>query len=126
MQLELLSTPNWLKILITYLLIGWCTQLPGGLFRRYRPFRIVLDNYERHGARALLDIPFIWIPFTILLWPVPFLRVGLNWVALVLVTVGVVSSVVIIGYVTSVLGVILVVVLVGVFSVFLARPRRSI
>jgi hypothetical protein len=62
MQLELLSTPIWLKFSIAYLLIGWCTQLPGGLVRRYLPLSIVVDSYKRHGAPALLNTPFVWIP----------------------------------------------------------------
>ncbi len=123
MQPVLLSAPIWLKMLIFYLLIGWCTQLPGGLFRCYPRRWVVLDNFERHGARALLDTPFAWIPFTILLWPVPFLRAGLNVVALALIVVGVLSSVAIVGYVTTVLGAVLVVLLAGLVSVYLARPR---
>ncbi len=126
MQWELQAASIWVKALITYVLIGWCTQLPGAIFyRRYLPLRLLGEGYERHGIRILLETPVGWIPFAILLWPVPFLRAGLNLVAIELVIVGILSSVALIGYVTSLLGAVLVVILAGLVSMFLAKPRKS-
>jgi hypothetical protein len=124
MFLDLSSAPLWLRFAIVYLLIGWCTQLPGGLFRTYKRWWAVSRNFELYGSRALLDTPFVWIPFSILLWPIPFLRAGLNRAVLALVAVGIISSVVLIGYVTTVLGAVLVVIVAGLVSVYLVGPRR--
>ena len=93
MQWELQTAPMWLKALVTYLLIGWCTQLPGAIFyRRYLPLRLVFDGYERHGARVFLETPIGWGFFTVLLWPVPFVRAGLNLIAVALAFIGLVCS----------------------------------
>jgi len=125
MQWELQAASMWVKALITYLLIGWCTQLPGAIFyRRYLPLRLLREGYERHGICIFLETPVGWIPFTILLWPVSFLRAGLNLVAVALVVAGVLSSVALIGYVTTVLGAVLVIMLAGLVSMYLARLQR--
>ena len=93
MQWELQTAPMWLKALVMYFLIGWCTQLPGAIFyRRYLPLRLVLDGYERHGARVFLETPIGWILFAILLWPAPFVRAGLNLIAVALALIGLVCS----------------------------------
>jgi len=123
MQLDLQAGTPFVKLLIYYLMIGWCTQLPGGLFRRYLPLWMLRENYDSHGTRALLDTPFVWIPFTILLWPIPFLRVGANRSALVLVVVGVLSSAALISYITTLSGALVVVILAGLGSVYLVKPR---
>jgi hypothetical protein len=70
-----------------------------------------------------LDTPYVWIPFTILLWPVPFLRAGLNLVALGLIVLGVLAAAGLIWYVTTIAGAGGVVLLSGLVSLFLARPR---
>ena len=123
MEFNLQTAPTPLRWLTLYLMIGWCTQLPGGLFRRYQPAWMFLDNYERHGARAFLELPFIWIPFTILLWPIPFLRMGVNLPVLVSSGVGVLSYAVLINYVNTLFGASIVVVLAGCVSTYLVRPR---
>lgn len=125
MRWEPQAISMWVKAFITYLFIGWCTQLPGGIFYRcYLPLRLLGEGYKRHGIRIVLKTPVGWIPFTILLWPVPFLRAGLNLIAVELVMVGILSSVVLIGYVTSLLGAVLVVIIAGLVSIYLARPRK--
>jgi hypothetical protein len=120
---DLQSAPLWVKFIVVYFLIGWCTQLPGGLFRPYKHRWAVSRNYALYGSRALLDTPFVWIPFTILLWPVSFLRAGLNLVALGLILLGVLAAAGLIRYVTTIAAAGGVVLVSGLVSLYLARPR---
>jgi len=125
MQWELHSAPIWIKALITYLLIGWCTQLPGAIFyRRYLPRWLVGDGYERHGLRIFLERPIGWIAFTVFLWPVPFVRGGLNLIGVVLALIGLVCSLVLTIYAKGFWEAVGAVVIATVLSLFLARPRR--
>ena len=123
-QWEFSTAPMWAKVLVAYLLVGWCTQLPGALFyRRYVPRHLIREGYERRGARILLETPIGWLLFTVLLWPVPFVRAGLNVVALALILVGVVCSVALITYVTTLLQALVAVAIATSVSLLLARPR---
>ena len=117
---------EWWHLVITYLLIGFCTQMPGGiLYRRYLPPRLIREGYERHGSRIFLETPIVWVPFTILFWPIPFLRVGLNYIAVELVAVGILSGYIVIKLAPTLWADALIVIIAAVLPVFLARPGKK-
>ena len=117
---------EWWHLVLTYLLIGFCTQLSGDiLYRRYLPPRLIREGYKRHGARFFLETPIVWIPFTILFWPIPFLRVGLNYIAVELLAVGILSAYIVIKLASTLWADALTIIIVGVISVFLARPGKK-
>lgn len=111
------------KIVIYYLMIGWATQLPGGLFRRYPAWWLVRQSYELQSPRALLGIPVIWIPFTILLWPVPFLRAGIKLIPVAAGVLGLVAALVLIYWTSTVWGALVVVAVAGLVPTYFLRPR---
>jgi hypothetical protein len=117
---------EWWHLVLIYLLIGFCTQLPGDiLYRRYLPPRLIREGYERHGARIFLETPIVWIPFTILFWPIPFLRVGLNYIAVELLAVGILSAYIVIKLASTLWADALTIIIAGAISVFLARPGKK-
>jgi hypothetical protein len=117
---------EWWHLVLIYLLIGFCTQLPGDiLYRRYLPPRLIREGYERHGARIFLETPIVWIPFTILFWPIPFLRVGLNYIAVELLAVGILSAYIVIKLASTLWADALTIIIAGAISVFLARTGKK-
>lgn len=123
MQPQVIFESTWAKIVTCYLMIGLATQLPGGLFRRYPAWWPIRQSYELHGPRALLGIPVIWIPFTILLWPVPFLRAGFKLVPVAAGVFGLVAAMVLIYWTSTVWGALVVVAVAGLVPTYLLRPR---
>jgi hypothetical protein len=121
--MQALLEPIWAKVIAYYLMIGWATQLPGGLFRRYPALWLVRRALKRHGPQALLGIPLIWIPFTILLWPVPFLRAGVSRAAAMAGLIGLVGATLLVFWASSWWGAALVVALAGLIPTLSLRPR---
>jgi len=77
-------------LIVTYLLIGFCTQLPGvvyGHFLQLSYFR----SLQYSGLLTKFMVGIIWLIFTSVLWPIPFFRAGLNYIALERVAVGILS-----------------------------------
>jgi hypothetical protein len=120
---ETLFASTWVKVLTCYLMVGWATQLPGGLFRRYPAAWLIKRNYELHGPQALLQIPFIWIPFTILLWPVPFIRAGIKPAPAAAAMLGFIAGLVLVYWSPTIWSSLFVVVVAGLVPTLIFRPR---
>jgi hypothetical protein len=124
MNIHDLFTSPISKVITNYLLIGIVTQLPGGLFRRYKYMWNVKQNFELYGIRALLDLPFIWIPFSILMWPIPFLRRGFKFVHLFLMFWGLFSAFILTHFIHSILLAIGLIIVTILLPIFLLNPFR--
>lgn len=114
---------GWSRILVCYLMIGLATQLPGGLTRQYLVWRVVRRNYELHGPRALLDTPFVWIPFTIVLWPVPFIRAGFRPAPLAAAGFGFLAALALLYWSSTAWAAVLIVLVAGLVPVYALRSR---
>lgn len=110
-------------LILTYLLIGFCTQLPGVIYGHFLqlPFFCHLQ-YSCFLTKFIVGI--FWLIFTSVLWSIPFLFSGLNYIALELVAVGVLSAYIIVNWASTPLTATLTVVVAGVVAIFLARPGK--
>ncbi len=119
---DITTYPLWGKLLLGYIMIGLCTQLPGvayGHFLRMPRFYYLED----FGILAKIAVGIGWLLYTVALWPTPFLRAGLNAIALQLVILGVMSSLVLAAYAKTGLMTSVVVLCSAGLSMILARPR---
>ena len=110
-------------LLLTYFLIGYCTQLPGFIYGHFLDLTY-FTRLRNSGFLAKLVVGTAWLIFTIVLWPTPFIRTGLNYIALELVAIGVLTAYVIVKWASMSLLVALVVIIAGMVSIFLARPGK--
>lgn len=119
---DITTYPLWCKLLFGYIMIGLCTQLPGvayGHFLKMHRFYFLEDS----GILAKMAVGIGWFLYSVVLWPTPFLRVGLNLIALQLVILGVMSSLVLAAYAKTGLVAGIVVLCAAGLSMILARPR---
>jgi len=122
MTYDITTTPLWLKAAVSYLLVGFCTQLPGVLYGHFlmmRRFQILQRSSVMTKTLAGLG----WLIYTTLLWPTPFLRAGINLIALQLMLLGVISSLVLVNFGSSLGKALGIVVIAGILAMVLARPR---
>ncbi len=109
------------ELIITYLLVGMCVQLPGvawGHFLRLRWFRPVAD--AGWPIKVLAGLP--WLCFTAVFWPIQYLSGPLNLFAIELVALGLIGSILVCQFVPASCT-LLVVVGCAALSIFLARRR---
>lgn len=131
MEPSLSQLPLWLKALLIYLAIGYCTQLPGVAFGHF----LSLPYFRRLRRRLLpegLDAPLaetsmkilmglVWLLITTPLWPMPLLRAGLNIIAMELVTIGLIGAILMLTVVDSITWLAIVVAAMTIVSLLLAR-----
>lgn len=77
----------------TYLIIGLCTQLPGvvwGYFLMLPMFRGLAGLNS--GFETKLIVGVLWLIFSICLWPISFVLAGIRLLPVLLVALGLLSS----------------------------------
>lgn len=91
------NLPIWGKVVIIYLMIGFCTQLPGvayGYFLRLRHFQWLFTA----PLAIKIVVGLLWLVYTIPFWPTPFLRARLNIHALEMIVIGLLAGLCIINH----------------------------
>ena len=120
------NLPLWSKIIIVYLMIGFCTQLPGvvyGFFLSLQRFQNLAS--ARLGTKIIVGI--LWLVYTTFFWPIPFFRAGLNIHALKLAGIGLLGGILILHHGVTEPHLIVsigIVIAAGVFSLLAVVPRR--
>ena len=123
MDFSLSHLALWQKVLLGYLLVGYCTQLPGIAFGYF----LFIPRF-RHLQQSSIFAKFIagigWLLFTTLLWPTTFLRVGLNLIAIELVVLGLIGTILLLTMAKTIPWIVGVIVAITIASLVLARRRR--
>lgn len=122
MDFSLSQLVLWQKLLLGYLVVGYCTQLPGvvfGHFLHLSRFR----HLRQSGPFAKFVAGIAWLAYTTVLWPTPFLRVGLNMLAIELIVLGLIGSVLLVTVADTTPWILAVIAVITVLSPVLARRR---
>jgi len=122
MELSLSQLALWQKLLLGYVVVGYCTQLPGVAFGHF----LFLPHFRHLQqsdplSKALAGIA--WLVFTTILWPTPFLRAGLNMLAIELIVLGIIGSVLLVTVADSTPWILAVLAASTILSLALARRR---
>ncbi len=122
MEISLSQLAIWQKVLIGYSVVGYSTQLPGVAFGHF----LYLGHFrhlQQAGFFAKLIAGIAWLAFTTVLWPTPFLRAGLNMLAIELIVVGLIGSVLVVTIADTLPWIATVLAAVTVLSLALAQRR---
>jgi hypothetical protein len=114
--------PLWLRIFVLYLVVGYCVQLPGVVFGHFLNLT-QFQQYRNSNILVKILAGIFWLVFTILFWPIPFLRVGFNILAIELIVTGLLASFIMFYAGTTFIIVIAIILVAGGLSVALARHR---
>jgi hypothetical protein len=101
---------------------GYSTQLPGVAFGHF----LYLGHFrhlQQSGFLAKFIAGVAWLAFTTVLWPTPFLRAGLNMLAIELIVAGLLGSVLLVTVADTLPWIAAVAVGVTVLSLALAQRR---
>lgn len=123
MAIHLQNLPLPVQVIVCYLLIGLCTQLPGvvyGHFLHLSQFR----QYASSGFATKFGVGVRWLVFTTVLWFVPFLRAGVTWISLALVALGLATSITVLWIAHTLQGALGAAVIGGLLSLVVARRYR--
>jgi hypothetical protein len=110
------------KLLLSYLLVGYATQCPAV----YLGYFLYIDRF-RHLKKSSFFVKSLaglyWLCFTSILWPIPFLRAGLNWFAIELILVGIIGAILILAFATTFIKFILILFGITILCIVIARIR---
>lgn len=119
------ASQSFSNLLLIYLMIGVCTQLPGvifGYFLNINYFR----KFKKANLFTRLFAGIFWLVFTIIAWPIPFIRVGINKIAFMLMSIGFISSLIILEVTTTLLSDSIIFLIATSISLIIARPKKRI
>lgn len=122
MDVALSHLPLWQKVIIGYLVVGYSTQLPGVAFGHF----VYLGHFRHLQPRGVFHkfvAAIAWLALTTVLWPTPFLRAGLNMLAIELIVVGLIGSVLLVTIADTLPWIAVVVAGLTILSLALAQRR---
>lgn len=122
MDISLSELALWQKLLIGYLVVGYSTQLPGVAFGNF----LYLEHFrhlQESGIFAKFVAGIAWLALTTMIWPTPFLRAGLNMLAIELIVSGLIGSILLVTIADTLPWIAATVVGVTMLSLALAQRR---
>ncbi len=122
MEFSLSQLSMWQKLVLGYILVGYCTQLPGVAFGHFM-FLPHFRHLQQSGPFTKFVAGILWLVFTTMLWPIPFLRAGLNILAIELIVLGLIGTVLLVTMLETIPWILGVVAAITIISLVLARRR---